>query len=144
MQLGFVYFVFVPSIIATPFAGRVARRIGTRPTIIAALSVAGLGLPFLLADELAPVLIGLVLVALGTFFAQATATGFVSRSAGAQRGAASGIYLASYYAGGLAGSIALGQIFDRFGWLLTLVAIAIAFACGALVALKLREPVPAS
>jgi predicted MFS family arabinose efflux permease len=144
MQLGFVYFVFVPSIIATPFAGRVAKRMGARATIIAALAVAGLGLPFLLADELAPVLIGLVLVALGTFFAQATATGFVSRSAGAQRGAASGIYLASYYAGGLAGSIALGQIFDRFGWLLTLVAIAIAFVCGALVALKLREPVPGS
>ena len=144
MQLGFVYFVFVPAIIATPFAGKVARRIGARPAIIAALAVAGLGLPFLLAGELAPVLIGLILVALGTFFAQATATGFVSRAAGAQRGAASGIYLASYYAGGLAGSIALGQVFDRFGWPATVVAIAMAFVLGALAALRLREPAPVS
>jgi hypothetical protein len=36
----------------------------------------------------------------GHFFAQATATGFVSRAATADRGAASGIYLASYFAGG--------------------------------------------
>src|SRR5439155_3869663 len=37
MQLGFVYFVFVPSIIATPLAGKVAGRLGARTTIIAAL-----------------------------------------------------------------------------------------------------------
>jgi YNFM family putative membrane transporter len=142
MQLGFVYFVFVPSIIATPLAGKVARTIGAKPTIIAALAVAGVGLPFLLADALAPVLAGLVLVALGTFFAQATATGFVSCAAGPERGAASGIYLASYYAGGLAGSIVLGQVFDRFGWVATVVAIAAAFVIGALLALRLREPLP--
>lgn len=141
MQLGFVYFVFVPSIIATPLAGKVAGRIGARPTIIAALAIAGLGLPFLLVDLLAPVLIGLVFVALGTFFAQATATGFVSRSAGMQRGAASGIYLASYYSGGLAGTIVLGQVFDRLGWPATVAAIAIAFAIGALLALRLKEPI---
>ena len=141
MQLGFVYFVFVPSIIATPLAGKVAGEIGARPTIIAALAVAGLGLPFLLVDLLAPVLIGLVFVALGTFFAQATATGFVSRSAGTQRGAASGIYLASYYSGGLAGTIVLGQVFDRLGWPATVAAIAIALAIGALLALRLKEPI---
>ena len=140
MQLGFVYFVFVPSIIATPLAGKVAGRLGARTTIIAALAVAGLGLPFLLAPALAPILIGLTLVALGTFFAQATATGFVSRSAGAERGAASGIYLASYYGGGLAGTIVLGQVFDALGWLAAVVAIAIAFVIGALLALRLREP----
>jgi MFS transporter, YNFM family, putative membrane transport protein len=141
MQLGFVYFVFVPSIIATPLAGKVAGEIGARPTIIAALAVAGLGLPFLLVDLLAPVLIGLVFVAIGTFFAQATATGFVSRSAGTQRGAASGIYLASYCSGGLAGTIVLGQVFDRLGWAATVAAVAIAFAIGALLALRLKEPI---
>jgi predicted MFS family arabinose efflux permease len=139
MQLGFVYFVFVPAIIATPLAGRVARRIGAKPTVIAALAVAALGLPFLLAGQIAPVLFGLVLVGAGTFFAQATATGYVSRVGGAQRGAASGIYLASYYAGGLVGTVVLGQIFDRLGWLATIIALAMAFLAGALLALKLRE-----
>ena len=58
----------------------------------------------------------MVLVGVGTFFAQATATGFVSRAATTDRGAASGIYLASYFFGGLVGSAVLGQVFDRFGW----------------------------
>ena len=61
-------------------------------------------------------LAGLALVGIGTFFAQATATGFVSRTATADRGSASGLYLASYFFGGLVGSAVLGQVFDRFGW----------------------------
>jgi predicted MFS family arabinose efflux permease len=139
MQLGSVYFVFVPSIIATPLAGNVARRHGARATIISALAIAGLGLPLLAWPELLPVLAGLILVAAGTFFAQATATGYVSRTAGAQRGAAGGIYLASYYAGGLVGSIVLGRIFDRFGWNATVLAVGIAFIIAAVLATKLAE-----
>ena len=33
MALGFAYFVFLPSIVTTPFAGTVAQRFGARPTI---------------------------------------------------------------------------------------------------------------
>jgi predicted MFS family arabinose efflux permease len=51
-----------------------------------------------------------------SFFAQAAATGFVSQAATADRGAASGIYLACYFAGGLVGTATLGQMFDRIGW----------------------------
>jgi predicted MFS family arabinose efflux permease len=58
----------------------------------------------------------MILVAVGTFFAQALATGFVSRAARSNRAAASGIYLASYFTGGLIGSAVLGQIFDQLGW----------------------------
>ena len=61
-------------------------------------------------------LAGLVLVGVGTFFAQAVATGFVGRAATVDRGSASGIYLACYFAGGLVGSAVLGQVFDRLGW----------------------------
>jgi predicted MFS family arabinose efflux permease len=139
MQLGFVYLVFTPSILATPFAGKVAQHIGARATIVSALAVAAAGLPLLAVNELTAVLAGLVLVGCGTFFAQATATGYISRSAGEQRGAAGGVYLASYYAGGLAGSLLLGQIFDRFGWNATLIVIGSAFALAAFLALRLTE-----
>jgi MFS family permease len=80
------------------------------------LALAVLGLPLMLTPNLTAVLIGMVLVGVGTFFAQATATGFVGRAATADRGAASGIYLACYFAGGLIGSAVLGQFFDKFGW----------------------------
>ena len=58
----------------------------------------------------------MALVAVGTFLAQAIATGHVGRTAKRDKAAASGIYLASYYAGGLVGSFVLGQVFDRVGW----------------------------
>jgi len=105
MELGFVYFVFLPS--------------------------AGLGMPLLLLPNLATVLLGMVLIGVGTFFAQATATGFVSRAATADRGSASGIYLACYFAGGLVGTAILGQIFDRIGWPACVAGIALALAAAA-------------
>jgi MFS transporter, YNFM family, putative membrane transport protein len=116
MMLGVVYFVFLPSIVTTPLAGRVVARIGTRPTLWASFAVALAGLPLLLSASLPALLAGLALIGVGTFFAQATATGFVGRAATTDRGSASGLYLASYFLGGLVGSAVLGQIFDRLGW----------------------------
>ena len=80
------------------------KRFGTRATFWGSLAVAALGLPLMLSPSLAAVLAGLVLVGVGTFFAQATATGFVGRAATSDRGSASGLYLAFYFFGGLVGS----------------------------------------
>ena len=52
----------------------------------------------------------MVLVGVGTFFAQACATGFVGQAASDNRGIASGTYLACYFLGGLVGSAVLGQL----------------------------------
>ena len=139
MQLGFVYFVFLPSIIATPFAGQVAKRFGARAVIAAGLAVAVSGLPFFLAVNLPSILIGLTLMAAGTFFAQATATGYISRNSGPLRGAAGGLYLASYYAGGLAGTLILGQVFDRIGWNAAVLVIGAALIAAIVLARQLSE-----
>jgi MFS transporter, YNFM family, putative membrane transport protein len=109
MQLGFVYLVFLPSILTTPLAGALVDRIGTRPTLWTALTTAALGPPLLLQFDIATVLAGLALVAVGTFLAQATATGFVGKATASDRGAAAGIYLACYFFGGLIGSAVLGS-----------------------------------
>ena len=140
MTLGFVYFVFLPSIVTTPLAGTVARRLGARSTIWGALAVAGAGLPLLLAHNLAVIIVGLALVGVGTFFAQACATGFVGHAAQGDRAAASGIYLASYFFGGLVGTALLGQVFDYFGWPACVGAIAAALAAAALLAVRLEMP----
>jgi predicted MFS family arabinose efflux permease len=140
MQLGLVYFVFLPSIGTTLLAGQAVRRFGTRPTLWASLALAAVGLPLLLSPSLAAVLLGMVLVAVGTFFAQATATGFVGRAATGDRGAASGIYLACYFAGGLVGTAVLGQIFDLIGWPACVAGIALSLAAAAALALRLRAP----
>ncbi len=140
MTLGVVYFVFLPSIATTPLAGRFVKRFGTRTTFWASLGVAALGLPLMLLPSLAAVLTGMVLVGVGTFFAQATATGFVSRAAASDRGSASGLYLAFYFFGGLAGAAILGQLFDRFGWPACVAGIGVSLLIAAILALFLKTP----
>jgi hypothetical protein len=80
----------------------------------------------------------MVLVAVGTFFAQAVATGAVGRAAMGDRGSASGIYLACYFGGSLVGTAVLGQIFDRIGWSACVAGIALALGVAALLTVRLR------
>jgi len=138
MSLGLVYFVFLPSMFTTPLAGRTTIRIGIRPALWGSLVVAGLGLPLLLLPSLTAALTGMVLVGVGTFFAQAIGTGFVGRAAMTDRAAASGLYLASYYLGGLAGAAALGQLFDRFGWSACVAGVGLSLALAVMLGLKLK------
>ncbi len=131
MALGLVYFVFLPSLISTPLAGHAVARIGTRRTFVGALAVAGAGLPLLLLDQLAAVIVGLACVGAGTFFAQAAATGFVGRAAADDPSSASGMYLASYFLGGLVGAAVVGQLFQRLGWPAAVAAVGVALALAA-------------
>ncbi|HEY2247662.1 MAG TPA: MFS transporter [Bradyrhizobium sp.] len=138
MDLGLVYFVFAPSVVTTLLAGSAAARFGARASIWGALALAALGLPLLLSTHLVAVLAGMVLVGVGTFFAQAVATGFVGQAAQDNRGIASGTYLAGYFAGGLAGSAVLGQLFDRFGWSACVAGIFAALVVAGVLAVRVR------
>ncbi len=138
MSLGFVYFVFLPSMFTTPLAGKVASRIGTPSAIWAGLLTAAGGLGFIIQPSLISVLAGMVLVGVGTFFAQAIGTGFVGRATKSDRAAASGLYLASYYLGGLTGAALLGQVFDRYGWTACVAGVGPSLASAALLSLRLK------
>jgi MFS transporter, YNFM family, putative membrane transport protein len=144
MSLGLVYLVFLPAMITTPLAGRFALLFGPRPALWVGLLVALVGLPLLLLPSLIGVLVGMVMVGVGTFFAQAIGTGFVGRAAKSDRAAASGLYVASYYLGGLAGAAIIGQIFDRYGWGVCVVAIALSLALAGLLAMRLGTPIPST
>jgi predicted MFS family arabinose efflux permease len=138
MALGLVYLVFLPAVVTTPLAGRLVARIGARRTLAVGLGLSILALPALLGASLPAMLAGLAVVAVGTFLAQATATGFVSREAMGDRGAASGIYLASYFSGGMVGSAALGWVFGGWGWPACVAGIGAALATAMLLAHRLR------
>jgi MFS transporter, YNFM family, putative membrane transport protein len=114
--IGLIYVVFLPALLTTLAVGAAICRAGYRGALIsgALLSLIGTGLT--LTDRLAAMLLGLALVAMGLFFAQAVATAFTGYIAQGAKGTASGLYLAAYYAGGLSGAWAMGRIFDMFGW----------------------------
>jgi predicted MFS family arabinose efflux permease len=134
MALGLVYFVFLPALFTTPLAGRAIQRFGLQRAFRVSLLVACVGLPLLLLPRLAAVVVGLACVGAGTFFAQATATGFVGRAASDDPGSASGMYLASYFTGGLVGAAVVGQLFQHFGWPAAVLAVAVALALAAALA----------
>src|SRR5438046_8830 len=138
MELGFVYLVFLPSIVTTLLAGSAVARFGTRPAIWGALVVAAIGLPLMLSSHLLEVLAGMVLVGIGTFFAQAAATDFVGRAATENRGAASGTYLACYFLGGLVGRVVLGELFDQLGTTVVMDGVGASLAVAARLTARLR------
>jgi predicted MFS family arabinose efflux permease len=140
MHLGFVYLVFLPAMVTTPLAGRAVRRWGTRRPMLAALAGSIAALPMIAAPSLGWVLAGLATMGVGTFFAQAVATGYVGRTATSDRAAASGLYLAAYYLGGLVGAAVLGQVYDRLGWHLTVTGIGLALGAALLLGTRLAEP----
>jgi YNFM family putative membrane transporter len=94
----------------------------------------------LLSPVLPLVLGGMVLVAVGTFFAQAVATGFLSKATSHGRGAASGMYLASYFFGGLVGTAVLGQMFDHLGWPACVAGVGASLLAAALLTRRLKVP----
>jgi predicted MFS family arabinose efflux permease len=138
--LGLVFLVFLPSMVTTPTAGAITRRVGPGPASVASLVLALAGLMLLLVPNLLAVIVGMALVGIGTFFAQAVATGHVGRIARGDRAAASGLYLSSYYCGGLAGAAVIGQLFDRFGWTAAVGGVFAALAGAAVLGVKLGRP----
>jgi len=138
--LGLIFLCFAPSMVTTPLAGGITSRVGTRMAMPASLLLAVGGLALMLLPNLWAVFAGLVLVALGTFFAQAVATGYVGRAASHERAAASGLYLAFYYAGGLVGASVIGQLFDRIGWAAAVAGSGAALLIAAVIGLGLPEP----
>jgi predicted MFS family arabinose efflux permease len=137
--LGLVFLVFLPSMITTPLAGSVARSRGPGPACSISLAVALLGLVLLLVPGLFSVIAGMTLVGVGTFFAQAVATGHVGRIAKGHKAAASGLYLSSYYCGGLAGAAVIGILFDSYGWAAAVGGVFVSLALAAVLGLGLRQ-----
>ncbi len=137
--LGLVFLVFLPSMVTTPLAGTVTRATGPGPACSISLAVALLGLVMLLVPSLFSVIAGMTLVGIGTFFAQAVATGHVGRIARGHKAAASGLYLSSYYCGGLAGAAVIGILFDGYGWAVAVGGVFVALALAAVLGLGLRQ-----
>jgi predicted MFS family arabinose efflux permease len=114
--IGALYSVFVASLLSTPAAGHAVRHLGDSASILLGALVSVIGLLLTLGGSLSIVATGLTLVGAGTFFSQAVATGFTGRAGGSAKVAASGLYLAFYYSGGLCGALLLGLVYQARAW----------------------------
>ena len=111
-SIGLVYFVFVPAIFTTPIAAKAIPRLGAARAFQIGIVASLIGLALLLTTWLPAFLLGLALVGAGLFFAQSVATASVSRTVNHDQAAANGLYLASYYLGGIAGALLIGGVFE--------------------------------
>lgn len=137
--LGLVYLVFTPALITTPLANRLVVRLGPRAALILSLAGALAGLALTVVPFVPLVLLGMAVIGLSTFAAQAAAAGYVSAHVVADRAQANGLYLASYYLGGLTGAFLLGQINVRLGWPATAAALAASLTAAILIARRLKD-----
>jgi len=123
-SLGLIFVVYLIGAVVTPVAGRAIDRLGHRFTLVAAFSGGIGGISLTLVPHLAAVLAGLALTSTGVFIAQSAASSYVGRLAQSSRGAAVGLYVMFYYAGGSFGAAIPGRFWNRGGWPATVALIA--------------------
>jgi YNFM family putative membrane transporter len=115
-QLGLIYLVFLPAVFTTPLAGKMVSSRGTYIAFVMSMTMAFIGLFALLTSSLTLLILGLAAIGVGTFCAQAVVSGQIGTVATADRATASGLYLTSYYFGGLVGAAVIGRVFTANGW----------------------------
>ncbi|MFD4716887.1 MFS transporter [Streptomyces sp. NPDC058423] len=114
--VGSVFLVYLVGTVSSAAAGRLVGRLGRRGALYLAVGTTTAGLLLSLADSLAAVLAGLVLITAGFFAGHAVASSSVSRTATTGRAQASALYQSAYYLGSSAGGTLGALAFHSGGW----------------------------
>ncbi|MFE9724683.1 MFS transporter [Streptomyces sp. NPDC005794] len=114
--VGSVFLVYLVGTLSSAAAGRLVGRLGRRGALYLAVSTTAAGLLLSLADQLAAVLGGLVLITAGFFAGHAVASSSVSRTATTGRAQASALYQTAYYLGSSVGGTLGAVAFHAGGW----------------------------
>ena len=114
--VGSIFLVYLVGTVSSAAAGRLVARLGRRGALYLAVSTTAAGLLLSLADQLAAILAGLVLITAGFFAGHAVASSSVSRTATTGRAQASALYQSAYYLGSSAGGTLGAVAFHTGGW----------------------------
>lgn len=111
-----VFCVYLVGVVVTPLSGRLIVRLGNRNALLGALTLSVGGMLLTLAPSLAAVVAGLTACSSGVFICQAATISYIAGAIREGRSLANGLYYASYYAGGAAGSWLAGLAYEAHGW----------------------------
>lgn len=111
-----IFVVYLVGTASSASAGLLTARLGRRGALYAAIGATTVGLLLSLADSLAAVLLGLVLITAGFFGGHATASSAVGRTATQGRAQASALYLIAYYLGNSLGGTIGADAYHSVGW----------------------------
>jgi YNFM family putative membrane transporter len=114
--IGMIFVVYLVGMVASAWCGRMADRYGRARILSAALVLMAIGVALTLAQALAWVIAGIVMLTFGFFAGHSVASAWVGRLALRSKGLASSLYLLAYYVGSsVVGSVG-GQFLARYGW----------------------------
>jgi predicted MFS family arabinose efflux permease len=132
LALGNVFFVYLLGAVSSPVAGRLIDRFGHRAALLIALAVSASGVLLTLVPSIVAIVIGLALMAVGVFGAQAASQGYIGIVARERRSTAAALYIAVYYIGGGLGAVLPAPLWSRGGWpaVVALILIVQLFAAG--------------
>ncbi|WP_418958731.1 MFS transporter [Streptomyces tritici] len=114
--VGSIFLVYLVGTVSSAAAGKLVGRMGRRGALYLAVGTTAAGLLLSLADGLAAVLAGLVLITAGFFAGHAVASSSVSRTARTGRAQASALYQSAYYLGSSAGGTLGAVAYHHGGW----------------------------
>ncbi|MFI6287138.1 MFS transporter [Streptomyces sp. NPDC051018] len=114
--VGSIFLVYLVGTLSSAAAGALVGRLGRRGALYLAVVTTAAGLLLSLADALAAVLLGLVLITAGFFAGHAVASAAVSRTARTGRAQASALYQSAYYLGSSVGGTLGAIAFHSAGW----------------------------
>jgi len=97
--IGAIFLLYVVGMFSSPWAGRLADRLGSLRVLSGMLALCAAGLALTLSPALPVIIVGVALFTFGFFAAHSVASSWVGRIARRSKALASAVYLTAYYLG---------------------------------------------
>ncbi|MDO9396943.1 MAG: MFS transporter [Herbiconiux sp.] len=118
-----IFVAYLAGTAASRVSGGLTTRFGMTRVVLGGIGLMVLGLVLMLADVLAVVVLGLVVFTVGCFTAHPVASALSGRWALVGRGQSTALYQLSWLGGTAFFGWAVGLVYDRFGWMATVVTV---------------------
>jgi len=116
-RIGLMYSGYLMGIFTALSAVKVGARLGgERPVLRVGLAIYLVALMVMLTPSIPVLFIAMFLFCGAMFLVHATSTGWLNRLAPGRKGTVNGLYISSYYGGGMLGSFLPGFVYQSGGW----------------------------
>jgi len=140
LRIGLMYSGYLMGVVTALNAVRLVRRFGSeRAVVCGGLTLYLAALLLLLIPKIACLFVAMFLFCGAMFLVHATAAGWLNRLSRESKGTVNGLYVASYYGGGMVGSFFPGFVYQSHGWPGFVAVLAAVVACALLQGVRLRE-----